>query len=80
MIFGNVFLAVRTFAAEATNASQLTLNFTTPHTPVHVKKTVDKVILPGIAGEYGVTAGHAPIISELRPGVVSVVHLGVRKY
>lgn len=65
-------------AAAPETASQLTLNFSTPHTPVYTKKTVDKVVLPGAAGEYGVTAGHSPIISELKPGVVSVIHLGVR--
>jgi F-type H+-transporting ATPase subunit delta len=63
--------------AEAAASNQLTLNFTTPHTPVYTKKLIDKVMLPGTAGEYGVTAGHSPIISELKPGVVSVVHLTV---
>lgn len=67
---------VRNFA-EAPAAGQLTLNFTTPATALHVKKVVDKVIIPGAAGEYGVTAGHSPIISELKAGVVQVVHVGV---
>jgi F0F1-type ATP synthase epsilon subunit len=35
------------------------------------------IILPGEGGEYGVTAGHSPIISQLKPGVVSVIHTGV---
>ena len=30
--------------------------------------------IPGVEGEYGVTAGHTPIISQLKPGVVSIVH------
>ncbi|CAN0122685.1 unnamed protein product, partial [Ectocarpus fasciculatus] len=33
-----------------------------------------QVIIPGSAGEYGVTAGHSPIVAELKPGVVQVVH------
>ena len=74
-------VAVRSFAAAAAEAtgpaSQLVLNFTTPHTPIYNKKVVDTVILPGSAGEYGITANHSPIISELRPGVVTVVHQGV---
>jgi len=37
---------------------------------------VDKVILPGAQGEYGVTVGHSPIISQLQPGLVTVVHAG----
>ena len=72
---------VRAFSTPAAAAStQLTLNFTTPSNPIHVKKVVDKVIVPGAAGEYGVTAGHSPIISELKPGVVQVVHLGVNLF
>lgn len=30
------------------------------------------ITLPGSIGEYGVTAGHTPVISELKPGVVNV--------
>ena len=33
-----------------------------------------QVIIPGSAGEYGVTAGHSPIVAELKPGVVQVLH------
>ena len=33
-----------------------------------------KVILPGEDGEFGVTAGHSPMISQLQPGLVTVVH------
>jgi F-type H+-transporting ATPase subunit delta len=66
-----------TAAAAESAAAQLTLNFTTPHAPVYNKKVVDKVMLPGAAGEYGVTAGHSALISELQPGVVTVIHLGV---
>jgi hypothetical protein len=69
----------RAFAApvEAVASAQLTLNFNTPHAPVYKQKVVESVILPGSAGEYGVTANHSPIISELRPGVVTVLHSGV---
>ena len=33
-----------------------------------------KIILPGEDGEFGVTAGHSPMISQLQPGLVTVVH------
>ena len=33
-----------------------------------------QVILPGEDGEFGVTAGHSPMISQLQPGLVTVVH------
>jgi hypothetical protein len=65
-------------AATPEAAAQLTLNFTTPHTPIYVKKVVGTVILPGDAGEYGITAGHSPLISQLKPGVVSVIHTEVK--
>jgi len=32
----------------------------------------DMVVAPGTEGDFGVLAGHAPLISTLRPGVVSV--------
>jgi hypothetical protein len=72
----------RGFAAPAENAAaaQLVLNFCTPHAPVYNKKVVESVILPGAAGEYGVTAGHSALISELKPGVVTVVHSGVSSF
>lgn len=32
----------------------------------------DMVVVPGAAGEFGVLAGHVPLASTLKPGVVSV--------
>lgn len=32
----------------------------------------DMVTVPGSEGEFGVLAGHAPVLSTLRPGVISV--------
>ena len=55
-------------------ATSLVLNFVTPHQPIYTKKNIDKVILPGEAGEYGVTMNHSPVISQLKPGVVTVIH------
>jgi F-type H+-transporting ATPase subunit epsilon len=33
---------------------------------------VDQVDLPGTDGDFGVLAGHAPFLSTLRPGVITV--------
>jgi F-type H+-transporting ATPase subunit epsilon len=33
---------------------------------------VDQVDVPGIEGDFGVLAGHAPIVSALRPGIMTV--------
>lgn len=58
-------------------AAHMTLNFNTPHAAVVNKKLVEQVVLPGAAGVFAVTQGHSPIISQLEPGVVTVVHVGV---
>lgn len=34
--------------------------------------TADMVVVPGAEGEFGVMAGHAPFISTIRSGIVSV--------
>ena len=34
---------------------------------------VDQVDLPGVEGDFGVLAGHAPIVAMLRPGIVIVI-------
>ena len=37
---------------------------------------VDQVDLPGAEGDLGVLAGHAPIVTALRPGIVRVITNG----
>jgi F-type H+-transporting ATPase subunit epsilon len=37
-----------------------------------LSEDVDMVTLPGTEGYFGVLAGHAPVISSLRPGVIDV--------
>ena len=34
---------------------------------------VNQVDLPGVEGDFGVLAGHAPIIAKLRPGIVTAI-------
>ena len=33
---------------------------------------VDQVDIPGIEGDFGVLAGHAPLVTTLRPGILTV--------
>ena len=40
-------------------------------------QSVDRVVIPGMEGVYGVTAGHTPIVAEMKPGVVNIVHTAV---
>lgn len=37
-----------------------------------VSAEADMVVVPGGEGDFGVLAGHAPVISTVRPGVVEV--------
>jgi len=37
-----------------------------------LSEDVDMVTLPGSEGYFGVLAGHAPVLSALRPGVIEV--------
>jgi F-type H+-transporting ATPase subunit epsilon len=39
---------------------------------------VDQVDVPGAEGDFGVLAGHAPLVAMLKPGVL-VVHIGGEK-
>jgi F-type H+-transporting ATPase subunit epsilon len=40
---------------------------------------VDQVDLPGRDGDFGVLAGHSPIIAGLRPGIVTVMAQGSKE-
>jgi F-type H+-transporting ATPase subunit epsilon len=33
---------------------------------------VDQVDIPGLEGDFGVLAGHAPVVAAVRPGIVTV--------
>jgi F-type H+-transporting ATPase subunit epsilon len=37
-----------------------------------VSRAVEMVVVPGSEGDFGVLPGHAPLISEVRPGVIAV--------
>lgn len=37
-----------------------------------VSRPVEMVVVPGTEGDFGVLPGHAPLISEVRPGVIAV--------
>ena len=40
-----------------------------------LSKPVEMVVVPGTEGDFGVLPGHAPMISTVRPGVISI-HAG----
>ena len=37
-----------------------------------ISRPVEMVVVPGTEGDFGVLPGNAPLISEVRPGVIAV--------
>lgn len=40
---------------------------------------VDQVDIPGVEGDFGVLAGHAPVIAAIRPGILTVTTGGAHR-
>jgi F-type H+-transporting ATPase subunit epsilon len=40
---------------------------------------VDQVDLPGSEGDLGILPGHAPLVTTLRPGIVTIIREGARE-
>ena len=60
--------------AAAEPATAVTLNFSVPYESIYREASVFQVIIPGVEGEYGVSAGHVPYVAQLKPGVVQIIH------
>jgi F-type H+-transporting ATPase subunit epsilon len=41
-----------------------------------ISRAVEMVVIPGSEGDFGALPGHAPLISEIRPGVIAVFEGG----
>ena len=41
-----------------------------------VSEQAEEVVAPGTEGEFGVLAGHAPLVSTLRPGILKILGPG----
>jgi F-type H+-transporting ATPase subunit epsilon len=59
-------------------ADPLHLDFVSPES-VLFSGDVDQVDLPGTEGDMGVLAGHAPFVTTLRPGIVTIFRGGARE-
>mmetsp|Transcript_4520 Transcript_4520/g.6694 ORF Transcript_4520/g.6694 Transcript_4520/m.6694 type:complete len:165 (-) Transcript_4520:285-779(-) len=66
--------ATRSMSTEAVSSGKMTLNFNLPHETIYSGVEVDSVIVPGGGGEYGVTADHVPLVAQLKPGVLQILH------
>jgi len=40
---------------------------------------VDQVDIPGLEGDFGVLAGHAPVIAAMRPGILTIFANGKKE-
>ena len=40
---------------------------------------VDQVDVPGLEGDFGVLAGHAPVVAAIRPGILTVISGGTHQ-
>ncbi len=56
----------------------LHLDFVAPES-VLFSGDVDQVDLPGTEGDMGILAGHAPLVTTLRPGIVTIYRGGARQ-
>ena len=52
-------------------AEQLLFELVSPERLV-LSRPVEMVVIPGMEGDFGALPGHAPLISELRPGLIVV--------
>ncbi|HKM88845.1 MAG TPA: F0F1 ATP synthase subunit epsilon [Xanthobacteraceae bacterium] len=58
--------------------AELHLDFVSPES-VLFSGGVDQVDLPGAEGDLGIFAGHAPLVTTLRPGIVTIYRGGARE-
>ena len=40
---------------------------------------VDQVDIPGVEGDFGVLAGHAPVVAAIRPGILTIITGGSKQ-
>lgn len=52
-------------------AETLQLDLVTPE-KILLSEPVDMAVIPGQMGDFGVLAGHAPLVSLIRPGIMEV--------
>jgi F-type H+-transporting ATPase subunit delta len=64
----------RSLSVDAAVSNTVKLNFSLPHETIYDGASVHSVIIPGSAGEYGVTASHVPYVAQLKPGVLQILH------
>ncbi len=56
-------------------AEMLAFEFVSPERLL-MSEEVEQVVVPGTDGDFGVLAGHAPVVSTMRPGRVEIYNGG----
>jgi F-type H+-transporting ATPase subunit epsilon len=59
-------------------ADALHFEFVSPES-VLFSGEVDQVDLPGAEGDMGILAGHAPLVTTLRPGIITIMRGGAHE-
>jgi len=59
-------------------AGKLSFSLVSPEREVF-SGLVDQVDAPGVEGDFGVLANHAPFMTALREGVVTIINGGARR-
>ncbi|BAM39966.1 ATP synthase delta chain, mitochondrial [Theileria orientalis strain Shintoku] len=59
------------FASSTSSGKELLFSLLSSHESLYTKVPVKNVTLPGYDGYFTVTAGHSPMLSTLKPGVIS---------
>lgn len=58
--------------------AQLHFEFVSPER-ILFSGEVDQVDLPGVEGDMGILAEHAPLVTPLRPGIITIFNGGARE-
>ena len=58
-------------SGDAGSENRVTFELASPEALL-VSTAADMVVVPGAEGDFGVLPGHAPFISEVRPGVIDI--------
>mmetsp|Transcript_29521 Transcript_29521/g.33122 ORF Transcript_29521/g.33122 Transcript_29521/m.33122 type:complete len:177 (+) Transcript_29521:116-646(+) len=67
-------MTVRTLSSEPEAATtSVSLNFSVPYESIYNGTSVEQVIIPGVEGEYGVTANHVPYVAQMKPGILTIM-------
>ena len=53
--------------------AKVNLKIVQPH-KIFIDADYDQLIIPGVDGDFGVLEGHTPFITQIRPGILTVIN------